>query len=841
VQEGPAAEENPPVFLADQDVTMVPASLPPHSEDTQAKDFTRCLPLQLSMYILGLLDEKSLSACADVNRHWAFLAEQVKVEQECRATVQKDFLQLKELCPRKTISNYAKRVSVKIPELNEQSHVIEVKDNNKRRKSKTERMNSEEFILHTVYRRLKTEKIQLEERNVFCGSYNTHVLMKQPDKGRIIHYSGGNLVAVASANRGVRLLGVPGVKEVPPLLLGHAGSIRALHLREKEGLLLTASFDLSIRCWNIHSGACMKIFNGHYGTITCLDSHKEQFVSGAGDGMVKVWSLKSGRCLNTLMHNSAVWAVKMDGAHVVSGCEQGLVKVWNADTGALIKTLEKHQGPVNCLSFDQWHVVTGSSDGFVLGWSMLGNLRKRLIAFFHPKEVLCLEFLYLRVISGCADGKIRVFNFLTGTCLKVLVVNSSGDPVSSLFVAENRMVINSPTRLSMFQFKDVLWDYSLPADREIIEKEKQRKGKTSRSSTQRQKMKSQSPKSRGTAKTNGNGTSGLQLPMLPVPQINPDCPRLSIPPWSHPSTALPKMITKTVLNSKCIVLFLGTDGEPEHGPAHPEGAEATLQPEQRKGPSQPMTLDKFLLTTGTLQRTCMPALVSSSVERFAKARESWEYPREHQQHHPVKAPMSKTLLQHKQDQTEQLQRARLHSESLTMKKISTPFETKMLRLKLENSLHEPTVKSSIPAPCVVRPKAGGLLGDKKVPSGPGKAFPPPKDGVQFIDLCRASSELIKPTRSTTAQMKNEFSRRLESCYPYTPDPFRRDSGFRLLTAEQAYEAATAAQCQAQTKPREDQERARKKAWLRKGKGLPVDSFTGERKTPAPELGYKVFI
>ncbi|XP_064531739.1 F-box/WD repeat-containing protein 10-like isoform X4 [Pseudopipra pipra] len=731
---------------------MAPASLQSCSEVTQCQDFTRCLPLQLSLYILGFLDEKSLSACSDVNSHWAFLAGAVKEERECRATVQQDFLQLK----------------------------------------------TEEVSLQAAYRNLKTNNIQLEERNVFCGSYNTRVLMAQSDKRRMIHYSGGSLVAVASANQRVRLLGVPAGKEVPALLYGHAGSTRALHLSEEKGLLLTADLDLSIRCWNIHSGACMKSFNGHYGTITCLDLHKEQFVSGAGDGMVKVWSLKSGKCLNTLMHNSAVWAVKMDGTHVVSGCEQGLVKVWCADTGALIKTLEKHQGPVSCLSFDQWHLLTGGSDGFVLGWSMLGNLRKRLMAFFHPQAVLSLEFLYLRVISGCADGKIRVFNFLTGTCLNVLLVSSTGDPLSSLQVAENRMVINSPARVLMFQFQDVTWDYSLPADREVKEKEeKQPKGKSSRSPSRQQKMRSQSAKGRGTSKSP------------------------------------PRELKKSAACQQ-------PDGEPEHSPslpapAHPEEAEDTLQPVKRRSPSHPMSPSKLLLTISTLQNTSKPALVSSSTEHSAKARESWKCPREHQQQGPEKVPMSKTPLQHKKDQTEQLQRARLHSDSLTMKTISTPFETKMLRLKLKNSLHGPGVKSSIPAPCVVRPKA--LLGENKVPGGRGKAAPLPRDRVQFTDLCTASSELIKPT-----PRRNEVSRRTKPSRSYNPDPFRRDGGFRLLTAKQADEAAAAAQCQAQqTEPTEDQERARQKAWLRKVKGLPVDSFTGEGKTPVPELGYNVWV
>ncbi|KFW78648.1 F-box/WD repeat-containing protein 10, partial [Manacus vitellinus] len=788
------------------------------------QDFTRCLPLQLSLYILGFLDEKSLSACSDVNSYWAFLAGAVKEERECRATVQQDFLQLKELCPRKTIPNYAKRVTVQIPQLNEKGDVTEEKGNDlKRRKSSK----TEEVSLQAAYRNLKTSNIQLEERNVFCGSYNTRVLMAQSDKRRMIHYSGGSLVAVASANQRVRLLGVPAGKEVPALLYGHAGSTRALHLSEEKGLLLTADLDLSIRCWNIHSGACLKSFNGHYGTITCLDLHKEQFVSGAGDGMVKVWSLKSGKCLNTLMHNSAVWAVKMDGTHVVSGCEQGLVKVWCADTGALIKTLEKHQGPVSCLSFDQWHLLTGGSDGFVLGWSMLGNLRKRLMAFFHPKAVLSLEFLYLRVISGCADGKIRVFNFLTGTCLNVLVVSSSGDPLSSLHVAENRMVINSPARVLMFQFQDVTWDYSLPADREVKEKEKEKqpKGKSSRSPSRQQKMRSQIP----------SFGSVTVRPRMSKQQWH-HCPH----PWSHSSAALPTTTTKTIPSSKCIALFLDTDGEPEHGPslpasAHPDEAEDTLQPVKRRSPSHPMSPSKLLLTISTLQNTSKPALVSSSTEHSAKARESWKCPRERQQQGPGKVPVSKTPLQHKKDQTEQLQRARLHSDSLTMKTISTPFETKMLRLKLKNSLYGPSVKSSIPAPCVVRPKA--LLGENKVPGGHGKAVPLPRDRVQFTDLCTASSELIKPTA-----VRNEVSRRIKPSRSYNPDPFRRDGGFRLLTAKQADEAAAAAQCQAQqTEPTEDQERARQKAWLRKVKGLPVDSFTGEGKTPVPELGYNVWV
>ncbi|NXB19423.1 FBW10 protein, partial [Rhagologus leucostigma] len=809
-QEGPDAGDSSPTSLADPDAAMVPASLQSHSDVSQPKDFTHFLPFQLSMSILGLLDPKSLDACSAVNSHWEFLVRQVQEDKECRSTVQKDLLQLQELCPRKTIPNYAKRVDVQIPQFNDEGEVIEAKDKeqNKRRKSKVE-----DFSLHAAYQELKTHKIELEERNVFCGSYKIHVLMEQSDRRRIIHYSGGDLVVAASANRKVRLLRVPGGKEVPLLLQGHAGPIRALCLCEDKGLLVSTSFDLSIRFWSIPSGACVRTFTGHYGTVTCLDSHQEHFVSGAGDGMVKVWSLKSGKCLRTLMHNSPVWAVRMDGTHVVSGCHRGLVKVWSAETGALIKTLERHQGPVLCLSFDQWHLVTGSSDGYALGWSMLGKLRRCLIAFFHPKEVLSLEFLYLRVISGCADGHIRIFNFLTGTCLRVLEPASSGDPLSSLCVAGNRMVTNSLSRVVLLQFEDVVWDYSLPADREVVKDKKSQRGKRQGASAEQRRAQEAQDK----------------------------------PPGSHQpskSRGRPKSITLSLcfscvgkpLNPKRVALFLDTGGEAEQGPAPPvpEEAEDTLQPElSKRDPSCPMSPDKFLLTIGALQNSCKPAPVGSSTELSTKARDA-------QQQRPGKVPMSKTPLQHKQEQAAQLQRARLHSDSLTMTKTSTLFETKMLRLRLQNSLHSPAVKSSIPAPCVVRPKFCGSLRERKTPSGHGKDTPGPKEGDQLIDLCTASSELIQPTPGTAAQMRNEVPRGIEPSCPYGS---RRDSGFRLLTAEQeAREAAEAAQHQAQqAESTEAEERARRKAWLRKIKGLPVDSFTGERKTLAPELGHNTFI
>ncbi|POI28085.1 hypothetical protein CIB84_008165 [Bambusicola thoracicus] len=478
IPEGPGAEvASPTVSSAHADVPPRPTSLPSLSHVTH-KDFIRCLPVHLSQYILGLLDNKSLKTCANVSRYWAFLAKEVEKEHVCQKAVQKKILYLQGLCPRGAVPNYAKIVSVAIPQLNEKGCVIKVRDHSSKSKTQEDK-EEEENNLQAAYRDLQTDTIQLEERNVFCGSYSIRVLTDRSDPNRVIHYAGGNLVAIGSADRKVRIFNTLAMREVPPVLSGHAGSIKALLLDEKKGLVLSTSCDLSIRCWDIYSGACMKIFTGHCGTITCLDLHGWKFVSGGTDGMVKVWNLDSGLCLRTLKHSNIVYAVKMDGTYAVSGCDRGLVKVWHAGTGALLKTLEGHLGPVRCLSFDQWHLVSGSSDGYAFGWSMVGDLKRCLTAFRHPK-----------VVSGCADGKIRVFNYLTGSCLRVLVGSSRGDPVS-FRAAKNRMVINAPSSLLMFQFEDVMWDYTLGAERGMVWKEKQESCPLGTALTPSQQTKSQ--------------------------------------------------------------------------------------------------------------------------------------------------------------------------------------------------------------------------------------------------------------------------------------------------------------------------------------------------------------
>ncbi|EMP23730.1 F-box/WD repeat-containing protein 10 [Chelonia mydas] len=739
-------EDTSTVSSIDPALAVVPASFQSASSVNKYKDFIRCLPTHLSKYILGFLDTKSLNRCTSVSHHWAFLVKDVKQEHLSHSLVLEEIVYLQGSCPRGAFPSYAKMTIVVIPRITKDGEIIPARSHRWKRRGK------EENNLQGAYHGQMTETVQLEERNIFCGSYNVRVLTDQSDPRRVIHYSGGNLLAIGSADRKVRFLNVLELKEVPPVISGHAGSIKAVFLNEKKGFVLSASFDLSIR------------------------------------------------------------------------------------------------------------------------------------------EVLYLAFLYLRVISGCADGKIRIFNFLTGTCLKVMRANSRGDPVVSFCIVENRMVINALSSILMFQFEDVEWDYTLRADREEVTKAKEKHNEIrvrmlpcpyvhSRHvkhdvDSHRKTLYSEEKPDEDQImlaylirrrSTRDCGTPlGLRYEFVKAPapwpsqtlQRSMGC--LDVKPDQKKRFSLPGRRQVYSSDSEDSGQTYGavtpqslseSDSEsgydsPVHAPSLAENAKASLQRIKKRGPHCPISPDQILLTVSTLQHAYKQDQVSSNMMHHTKIRDAWG-PSLLLQEHP-KEKTYKIPRQEKKDQSTQLRHIKSASGSLIMKRISTPFETKRLQLNLKNSLHGSAVHSFIPAPVIVRSKSCcSLPEEKKVHTGHGRATSRSEGGAQLIGHLTSSSESIQSTRMMIAQTKIEAGIQRESpFFLQTTNPYRMNTGFRLLTVKQMkmYEEATAVEYQAHRKKYiADQQKECRKAWLKKIKGLPIDNFTKEGKIAAPELGLNVYV
>lgn len=276
---------------------------------------------------------------------------------------------------------------------------------------------------------------------------------------------------------------------------------------------------------------------------------------------------------------------------------------------------------------------------------------------------------------------------------------------------------------------------------------------------------------------------------------------------------------------------------------HGQTSEAFISYVKKKHPLGPITNDQILLTVSTMQHAYAVDQVSVNMAYNMKIKDAWGPIHPSPKDQPKKMRASQILKQQKIDPATQLKQLKGTTSPAGIERISTTYETKTLQLNLKNSLLGDSVQSFIPMPTLTRSKScSSLSGEKKTQA---KLPSPPPGGKQVIGYFTSSMESLKVPRMKIAQPDTEsVSRRPRVVFAHNPNPYRFNTGFRLLTTKQMkeYEEAKISEYQAKkTEVIANRQKECKNAWLRKIKGLSIDDFTKEGKVSAPELGHNVFI
>ncbi|XP_037836870.1 F-box/WD repeat-containing protein 10 [Kryptolebias marmoratus] len=609
----PSQQESDP---DDPALMVVPGSSKSVSGVSQYRDFVSCLPVNLSKRILGLLEEHTLRHCQKVCRYWQHLTEETMEEIKFRRSFKEQHEAImKVFCRVNTPSpTYANIVEVPVP----------VDDEEKDDVHPTVQIGSFE----AAHAKSRTKPVQMEERNVFCGAYFTKVLLKESVPSlfctlkqesfahyittyfvfmfrreyhqRVLDYRGGFLMATSSKDRLVRLLCVASETKTVAAMKGR-GAVRAVQLCEDRDLLITAGCDECIRCWNLKTDTCEAVLCGHTGTINCLDVQADRLVSGAKDCCVKVWSLRT-RSLFTdfdFSHLGSVLCVKINKSAVYSSCDRGLVKIWNLETASLLRVINAHRSSVKCLFVNNWHLLSGDSSGKVMAWSVSCEAGECLMTFRHPKQVKSLTLLYLRVITGCLDGKIRVFNFLTGECLREIQIEQESGSLLSLHVHDHSILVNVTSCVQLYQFDKVFWDYTPP--------------------------------------TQGGGGNGVAQDGLISERAADLCRKRRYTSIGKRAATSPaqKIVDSDSLKPERREFVQQTHFLSVLNKSHPKGnsesvkqsviksEKAACERIRKRGPHHPPTRDAILLRISAIQRALRTDEVSVNMERNARLRDSW--------------------------------------------------------------------------------------------------------------------------------------------------------------------------------------------------------------------------
>ncbi|KAK2050657.1 hypothetical protein LZ31DRAFT_580856 [Colletotrichum somersetense] len=120
---------------------------------------------------------------------------------------------------------------------------------------------------------------------------------------------------------------------------GHRGGVTSVAVSGDGTQLASASYDRTIKIWDLTTGQCLQTFKGHTGIVTS--------VAWSEDTTAKVWDT-TGRCLQTLechSEHTTFLVFSVDGTRLASASRNRTVKVWDT-TGRCLQTLISSRDPL---------------------------------------------------------------------------------------------------------------------------------------------------------------------------------------------------------------------------------------------------------------------------------------------------------------------------------------------------------------------------------------------------------------------------------------------------------------------------------------------------------------
>ncbi|MCP4582232.1 MAG: TIR domain-containing protein [candidate division Zixibacteria bacterium] len=209
---------------------------------------------------------------------------------------------------------------------------------------------------------------------------------------------------------------------------GHTSPVLYVGLSADQRHVFSGSRDRTVRMWDVDTGKCLRVFNGHLGTIWSVawSTNQRRALSGSSDNTIRLWNLATGGCLRSFKgHQGIVFSVvwSADRRRALSGSGDYTMRLWDIGTGRCLRVFEGHSNTIRGVvwSADQRRALSGSWDKTIRLWDVENGICLRVLEG-HSSAVrrLALSADDRHALSGSDDNTVRLWDVETGRCLRVL-------------------------------------------------------------------------------------------------------------------------------------------------------------------------------------------------------------------------------------------------------------------------------------------------------------------------------------------------------------------------------------------------------------------------------------
>jgi F-box/WD-40 domain protein MET30 len=162
-----------------------------------------------------------------------------------------------------------------------------------------------------------------------------------------------------------------------------------------------------------------RTFKGHANGVMCLQFDDEVLITGSYDATVKVWDIKTGHEIRTLTgHTQGIRCLQFDGNKLITGSLDNTIKVWDWRKGQLIKTLRGHTEGVIGIHMAEKLLASGSSDNTIMVHDFKEMKRKSLLGHTDWVNAVRIDTASRTLFSASDDMTVKLWDLDTQQCIK---------------------------------------------------------------------------------------------------------------------------------------------------------------------------------------------------------------------------------------------------------------------------------------------------------------------------------------------------------------------------------------------------------------------------------------